>query len=80
MKHREHKNRLSGTTVIVPDGQFESAFRKFRRKIEDSGLIRDIMERQHYEKPTTVRKQKKNAARKRWIKQLTKSKLPDRKF
>lgn len=80
MKHKEHKSMLSGNIVYVPDGHFESAFRKFKKKIEASGLLRELNERQHYTKPTTRRKQLKNAAKKRWQRQLEKNQLPDKKF
>lgn len=80
MKHKEHKSMLSGSKVYVADGQFEKAFRQFRKKIEESGLIREIQDRQAYTKPTTRRKQAKNAAIKRWEKQLAKNKLPDKNY
>lgn len=71
---------LSGSKVYVGEGQFERAFRQFRKKIEDSGLLREINDRQSYTKPTTKRKQAKNAARKRWQKQLEKNKLPPKNY
>ena len=36
--------------VIIRDGQsFESSMRKFKKKINDSGLLDEIRERQSYE-------------------------------
>ena len=80
MKHKQFKPMLSGSSVVVNDGQFESAFRRFRRKIEDSGLLRELNERQSYTKPTTARKQSKNAAVKRWKRSLEKQNLPKRNY
>lgn len=80
MKHPETKPMLTGSTVNVPEGQFESAFRKFRRKIDDSGLLRELQERQSYVKPTTERKQKKSAAKKRWKRQQSKNQIPKRNY
>lgn len=80
MKHKEQKSMLSGSKVYVGEGQFERAFRQFRKKIEASGLLREINDRQAYTKPTTKRKQAKNAARKRWQKQLEKTKLPPKNY
>ena len=76
------RNDVSGSYTTVPDGQFgfENAFRKFRKKVEASGLLREIQERQHFEKPTTVRKQKKNAAKKRWQRELTKTRMPKKLY
>ena len=59
---------------------FDNAFRKFRKKVESSGLLREMQERMHYEKPTTVRKQKKNAAKKRWKRELAKTQMPKKLY
>ena len=66
----------------MPDGPygFDNAFRKFRKKVESSGLLREMQERMHYEKPTTVRKQKKNAAKKRWKRELAKTQMPKKLY
>ena len=48
-----------GLAVDVPDGQFEKAFRKFRNKIQDSGILEEIKDRMEYEKPCVARKRLK---------------------
>lgn len=82
MKQKEHKsrNRLEGSIQHVGDLPFEVAFRRFRKKIEDSGLLRELKDRMHYEKPTTARKAKKNAARRRWERELQKQQLPKKNY
>lgn len=37
---------------------FESALRRFKKKIEREGIIREIKERKHYEKPSEKRRKK----------------------
>lgn len=74
------RNNLDGNIVHVGDQPFEAAFRKFKRKIESAGLLRELKDREHYVKPTTTRKQKKAAAIKRWEREVLKTKLPPRKF
>jgi len=74
------KNNLSGSSVSVGDAPFEVAFRKFRKKIDDSGLLRELRDREHYIKPTTSRKQKKAAAIKRWEREVSKTKLPPKLY
>jgi small subunit ribosomal protein S21 len=66
----------------VPDGPygFDNAFRKFRKKVESSGLLRELQERMAYEKPTSVRKQKKSAAKKRWKRELAKNQMPKKLY
>ena len=51
---------------------FESALRRFNKKIQQSGILAEARRREHYEKPSVKRKKKAIAARKRRIKQLRK--------
>lgn len=37
---------------------FESALRRFKKKIEREGIIREIKERKHYEKPSEKKRKK----------------------
>ena len=69
-----------GKTVIVKDGNVERALRKFKKKVQDSGLLQELRDRETYEKPTTERKRKKSAARNRWRKQLAAQTLPKKLY
>lgn len=69
-----------GKTVIVPDGNVEKALRRFKKKIQNSGLLFELKERETYVKPTTRRKLKAAAAKKRWQKYLRSQQLPPKKF
>jgi small subunit ribosomal protein S21 len=66
--------------VIVKDDNVERALRKFKKKIQDSGLLVDLKERETYEKPTTRRKRKKSLAKNRWRKQLASQQLPKKLY
>jgi small subunit ribosomal protein S21 len=78
MKGRKVKE--FGSTVVVEDGKFEKALRQFKKKVEDSGLLMNLRERQAYIKPTTKRKIAKSAAKKRWKKKLAQQSMPDRLY
>jgi len=69
-----------GNSVLVKDGNVEKALRKFKKKVQESGLLEELRERQTYEKPTTERKRKKGAAKARWRKQLRSQQLPKKLF
>ena len=69
-----------GKTVIVKDGNVEKALRKFKKKVQDSGLLQELRDRETYEKPTTERKRKKGAARSRLRKQLRSQSLPKKLY
>jgi len=47
---------------------FEVALRRFRRSCEKAGLFTEMRRREFYEKPTSVRKRKAAAAKKRELK------------
>lgn len=65
---------ISGTSVEVSDNDpvLNHALRQFNRKVQDAGIIKSCKDRMHYEKPSSVRKRKKKAARKRWLKKQSK--------
>jgi small subunit ribosomal protein S21 len=66
--------------VIVGDLPINVALRKFKQKVDDSGLLEDVKSRMFYEKPTTERKRKKGAARARWLKKVADQQLPKKTF
>ena len=70
---------VKGLRVEVGDN-FNSSLRKFKKKVDDSGLLMDVLKRQSYEKPTTERKRKKGAAKARWRKQLRDQQLPPKLY
>jgi small subunit ribosomal protein S21 len=48
---------------IKKDESFEGALRRFKRKLEQEGILRELRDRKHYEKPSE-RKRKKARGRK----------------
>jgi small subunit ribosomal protein S21 len=73
-------SKFNGKAVLVTDGNVEKALRKFKKKIQASGLLQELREREHYVKPTTERKLKKSAAKARWRKQLRAQELPKKLY
>ena len=70
-----------GNTVTLRDGEpVEKALRKFKKKVLESGLLRELKERETYEKPTTARKKAKAAAKNRWRKKLASESLPKKLY
>ena len=69
-----------GNSVLVKDGIVEKALRKFKKKVQESGLLDELRARQTYEKPTTERKRKKGAARARLRKQIRSQSLPKKMY
>jgi len=48
--------------VIVKNNNVERALSIFKRKIKDSGLMYELREREHYKKPSVLKKEIKNKA------------------
>lgn len=71
---------VPSSAVIVHDGNFEKAMRKFKKKVQTSGLLMELRDREGYVKPTTRRKIKAAAARNRWHKHLRSQILPKKLY
>jgi small subunit ribosomal protein S21 len=79
MAKQQNNHNVTGLKVVVGDN-FNSALRKFKKKIDDSGLLETVKDNLFYEKPTTVRKRKKGAAKARWRKKLRDQQLPPKLY
>jgi len=66
------RDLVPGLKVEVQDRPFgfEKAMKIFNKKVQDSGILRELREREFYEKPSVRRKKEKAIARKRWLKTL----------
>jgi small subunit ribosomal protein S21 len=74
-------NMCRGNTVTLREGEpVEKALRKFKKKVLESGLLRELKERETYEKPTTRRKKAKAAAKNRWRKKVSSEQLPKKLY
>ena len=54
---------------------FDVALRRFKRACEKAGILSEVRRREHYEKPTSVRKRKKAAAVKRSLKKASRDQV-----
>jgi small subunit ribosomal protein S21 len=77
---RNNKDTVRGIRVTVGDMPINTALRKFKQRVDDSGKLEDVKAKMFYEKPTTERKRKKGAAKARWKKKLRDQQLPKKMF
>ncbi|MFQ5880603.1 MAG: 30S ribosomal protein S21 [Dehalococcoidia bacterium] len=55
--------------VVVGDHEtFESALRRFTKKVQQDGILVEARRREHYEKPSVKRKKKEAAKRRKSLK------------
>lgn len=62
--------RRKGTTVEVKNDDFSRALRTFSKKVQDTGLLKEIRDRMSFEKPAVRKQRMKKQARKRWERQV----------
>lgn len=72
--------QFNGNKVVVGDMPLNVALRKFKQKIDDSGILETVRQKMFYEKPTTVKKRKSGAAKARWKKKLREQELPKKLY
>jgi len=70
-----------GNKVVLKEYEdINRALRRFKNKVEESGLLDELRKREFYEKPTTERKRKRGAAINRFKKKLEKEQLPPKLY
>ena len=75
------ENKIKGSTVTLKEHEnINQALRRFKKKVEESGLLDTLRQKEFYEKPTTARKRAKGAAKARWRKKLRDQQLPPKLF
>ncbi len=72
--------KIIGNLVFVTNDNVEKALRKLKKRVQESGTLQTLRDRETYEKPTTRRKKAKNAAVRRWKKKLADEQLPKKLF
>jgi small subunit ribosomal protein S21 len=79
-KFRSTDNRPPGNRVYVVNDNVDQALRKFKKRVNDSGLLKDLQAREAYEKPSITRKVKAKAARNRWRRKLSSDTVPKKLY
>ena len=75
------KDKAKGLRVVVKENEnITQALRRFKRKVEESGVLDTLRSKEFYEKPTTERTRKKSAAVNRYNKKLQKEQLPPKLY
>lgn len=55
---------------------FESLFKRWKRAVDKSNILKDLREYEFYEKPSVTRKRRLAAAKKRWERKRDETALP----
>ena len=66
---KEFERKPQGLQVFVRDGEdISKALRKLKKKVEAAGVLKEIRDRQYYQKPSEKRRIAKKAGIARWKK------------
>ena len=71
-RRREQKENR-GLQVDVHNNDIARALRKLKKMVNNEGLLKELRDREYFEKPSLKKKKAKAAARKRWLKQQEKN-------
>jgi small subunit ribosomal protein S21 len=74
-------NKPAGIGVIVKETEnINQALRRFKKKVEESGKLEALREKECYDKPSIHRKKAKASAKARWRKKLREQQLPPKLY
>ena len=73
MKPNNNEWQLPGLRVEVRNGDVNKALRIFKKKVQQDGIIQEVRDREHYVKPSEIRKKAKAAGIARWKKKQRKN-------
>ncbi len=74
------RNEFLGSTVIVQNDNVEKAIRIFKKKIQESGKLIELREKEFYEKPSVTRRKTKNQQARRAQKRRESESLPKKLY
>lgn len=60
-KKKRIKDSAKGVAVTVFNNNIEEALRRFKRKVEDAGVLDRVRQKQFYEKPSIIKRRKNKA-------------------
>jgi small subunit ribosomal protein S21 len=70
MRQNNNNQERRGLSVEVRNGDVNFALRKFKKKIQEDGILQELRQREFFEKPSITRAKAKKAGRARWLKKL----------
>ena len=72
MSKQRNELGLNGIYVEVKNGDFQKAYRKFKKKLADDGILQDIRKKEYFVSKGTKRRLEKQAAIRRYQKNRAK--------
>ena len=78
---KDFSNKLTGSTVFVKEHEnINQALKRFKKKIDESGLLEELRNRESYNKPSIRKNKAAGSAKARWQKKLKEQQLPTKLY
>jgi ribosomal protein S21 len=61
-KKKPREKQLNGLQVKVYNNNIEGALKQFKKKVKNSNLMLELSKKSYYEKPSKLRRERKNLA------------------
>ena len=61
-KRKPRERQMNGLKVEVYNNNVDMALRKLKKKLKDSNLFLELKEKAYFEKPSKIKREKKNLA------------------
>lgn len=71
-KFKNSEPFIPGIAVVVRNNDVFSALRKFKKKVQEEGIIQTVRKKQEYVKPSEKKRKAKAAAKARFFKKIEK--------
>ena len=62
-KRKPREKQMMGLSVPVYNNNVELALKKLKRKVKDSNLFLDLKKKTYFEKPSKIKREKRNLAK-----------------
>ena len=72
-RYDEPQQFIPGIAIVVKHGNVDAALRKFKKKVQESGILQDVRNKQYYVKPSEKRRKEKAANKSRYLKRIEKA-------
>ena len=72
--------KADGLSVEVRNDDINGALRRFKKKVQEAGIIQEVRDRQEFVKPSIKRAKAKKAGIARWKKKLSKEDIHARRL
>ena len=62
-RKKPKEKKMNGLQVDVYNNNVDKALRIFKKKVKESGLMLDLKKKSYYEKPSELKREKRNLAK-----------------